>query len=211
MLAWAPIADQKMLDTVAGKMARASFDLDPAWKFGPPPSMATHRAIISEDFVPQLRAGTIKSVSGIAKIIDGNHVELDNGSQIQVDAIICATGYTPRYSLIPEIRLPDHALKTDDLEIPMPLARPYQNIFPPAYADSVALLNNWALGDGILAVSDLVSMALAQIWKGSFQLPSLEQMTREINVHHAWLRTVAAPRIARSFTVRQAHWMAWLK
>jgi dimethylaniline monooxygenase (N-oxide forming) len=210
MLAWAPIAGQKMFDTVAGKMGKASFDLDPAWKFDPAPSMATHRPIISEDFVPQLRAGAISSVPGIVRVVDVDHVELDDGSQIQVDGIICATGYTPDYSLIPEIQLYDQALKTDDPENPMPPVRLYQNIFPPAYADSIAFLNNWALGDGILAVGDLVSMALAQIWKGSFQLPSPEQMNREIDGHHAWLRTVAAPRVARSFTVRQGQWMAWL-
>lgn len=210
MMAWMPITGQKIFDKVAGKMAAASFDLDTAWGFSPAPSISTHRPIISEDFVPQLRAGTIKSVSGIVRVIDADHVELDDGSQIQLEAIICATGYTPDYSLIPDVQLYDQISRTSESDHPIPPTRLYQNIFPPANADSIAFLNNWALGDGIFSVSDLVSIALAQIWKGNFQLPSPEQMNREIDVHHAWLQKVAAPRVARSFTVKQGQWMTWL-
>jgi dimethylaniline monooxygenase (N-oxide forming) len=52
-------------------------------------------------------------------------------------------------------------------------------------------MNYVALTDGAITVIDVAAMAIAQIWKGGFALPSEHEMNAEINKHHEWVRSLA--------------------
>jgi dimethylaniline monooxygenase (N-oxide forming) len=91
-----------------------------------------------------------------------------------------------------------------------PLARLYKNIFLPSYPDSIAYLCNWGLGDGIMPIGDLASLAIAQVWKGNFPLPSEEHMNRDIDAHHAWARSMAGQAGTFGEVVQQGPWINWL-
>lgn len=194
------------------KLADSCFELDPAWNFKPAPSVLTHRPLISEDLVGHLRSGAVASVPALERFVDARHVELSDDSILEVDAVIFCTGYKPDFVIPPDfspaIVLPA-ASNPASVGVP-PLPRLYQNIFSPEYPDSLAYLCNWYLGDGLNVIADLASMAIAQVWKGTFPLPPQEQMIREIDAHHAWVRKIAGTDGTFPQIVQQGPWINWL-
>jgi dimethylaniline monooxygenase (N-oxide forming) len=90
------------------------------------------------------------------------------------------------------------------------LARLYQNIFPPARADSVAYLNAYAFTTGAFVVADLASLAVAQVWKRNYPLPSIAEMHGAINVHHDWVCSLAAKDTIYWNIAREGPWMRWV-
>ena len=178
--------------------------------------MYPHRPIISDVFINFLQAGLITSVAGLRQFLAGHEIELEDGSRIAVDAVIFCTGYHPDWTLTPEIdpisRPPSPIQRTENAAAPHhpPLARLYQNIFLPSHANSIAYLTNWAFGVGIMPVGDLASMAITQVWKGTFPLPSEEQMNRDIDANHAWAWSVAERNAIHSHIVNEGPWLSWL-
>ena len=242
----APQLAQKILDGAVEKLADSCFDIDPAWNFKPAPSIVTNRPVVSDDLVAYLRTGSIISVAGVKRFVDDCHVELDDGddgSILQVDAVVFATGYTADLSLMPDHNpllleqpsLPpppspqnqdQHQDQDQQHQHPPQLARLYKNIFLPSHPLSIAYLCNWTLGDGIMPIADLASMAITQVWKRTFPLPSQEQMNRDIDAQHAWALARSNSNLDRSTTtttkgpgggtaflreiVHQGPWIAWL-
>jgi hypothetical protein len=137
----------------------------------------TRRPLISDDFVNHLRNGSVISAGGLKRFIDSRYVELEDGSLLKVDAMAFGTGYTADFSLMPENSRTEASCPSKAAQrfhVP-PLARLYKNIFLPSHMDSIAYLWNWTIGDGIMPVSDLASIAITQVLKGNFPLPSEEQ------------------------------------
>ncbi|KAF2811512.1 FAD/NAD(P)-binding domain-containing protein [Mytilinidion resinicola] len=200
----APVKSLGLVEKALADLSEKSWDLDPAWGFRPAPPRITNRVMLSDTFVPQLRDGSIKSVANVKQIVNGETVELEDGSRVATDVIIFCTGYHRRDPpFLAEIlggekeRLIPHRL--------------YQNIFPPAYADSVAVLDSWQLGSGICEVADLACMAVAQVFKGAFPLPSEDRMNREVDAHHRWVNTVLSREpAAAAKVVQEGKWRGWL-
>jgi dimethylaniline monooxygenase (N-oxide forming) len=210
--AFAPQTAQKLFDNTVRTLADSCFNLDPKWNFKPAPSLVTHRPLISDHLVDHLRNESIISVGGIKRFIDERVVELADGSTLEVDVVVFSTGYTADLSLMPEnspIAVSDPNQVEQPFQVP-PLARLYKNIFLPSHPDSIAYLSNWTLGDAIMPVSDLASMAITQIWKGDFALPSEEVMNRDIDAHHAWVRRVAGQGGTFREIVNRGPWLSWL-
>ena len=221
LAAVAPKTAEDLFNQFGERLADSCFELDPAWHFKPAPAVMTHGPMVSDDFVDHLRAGSITSVAGVRAFVNDHHVELEDGLQLDVDAVIFCTGYKPDFSLMPQLKpvlelSPSASAPEQDQSAqgPRPLACLYQNIFPPAHADSIAYTSNWMLGDGISPNADLVTMAIAQIWKGNFPLPSEEDMNRAVDAHHAWIRAAAAKDgnadVAGAEIVQQGPWIDWL-
>ena len=202
----APQVSRRLFDRLVEKLTDSCFDLEPAWGFKPAPSAVTNGVMISDDLIDHLRSGSVVSLPGILRFTGGLHIAFEDGTEHDADAVIFCTGYQPDYFLMPQFSAPSSEEK---FSVP-PLARLYQNIFHPSYPDSVAYLCNWHLGVGIAAVGDLVSMAVTQVWKGTFPLPPREQMEHEIDAHHAWVRSVAGKDGASADTIHQGPWMKWL-
>ena len=190
-----PSLSRWLFDFTIEEYSKKSFKLDPTWRLSPAPSLANHQPVISDNLVSSLCAGDIVSVHGLSRFIDGETVELLDGTTLAVDAVIFCTGYEPDFSLIPDfdpiISTTQAAAEPKNSYQGPPLARLYQNIFPPKYADSLAYMNYVALTDGATTVIDLTAMAIAQIWKGSYKLPSEQEMNVAIDKHHEWVKSLA--------------------
>jgi dimethylaniline monooxygenase (N-oxide forming) len=210
--AFAPQTAQKFLDNTLETLVDSCFDLDPKWNFKPAPSFLTHRPLVSDHLVDHLWNKSIISVGGLKRFIDERVVELADGSTLEVDVVVLGTGYLADFSLMPEnspIAAPDSNRVEQTFQVP-PLARLYKNIFLPSHADSIAYLSNWTLGDAIMPISDLASMAIAQVWKGTFALPSEEVMNRDIDAHHTWARRIAGRDGTFPEIVNRGPWIRWL-
>ncbi|KAI1129200.1 FAD/NAD(P)-binding domain-containing protein [Nemania abortiva] len=194
------------------------------WRLAPCPSMAHVHPAVQEDFIPALRRGDITPVHGFKDFAGESDVMLDDSTVLQVDAVIFCTGYDLDFKIMPELEM-DGAfglpLQTaNDLsqnateegtsrEQDQPhLPRLYQMLFPPRYASSVAILSWIAPQENVWCVSELTSMAVAQIWaaetaagstatpkqrlanyRSPALLPSLEEMNAQVDAYHTWWRT----------------------
>ena len=58
-------------------------------------------------------------------------------------------------------------------------------------------------------MADLASMAVAQIWKGASQLPSVKEMNQQIDTHHAWLNALVDRETVASDFVQEESWLRW--
>jgi dimethylaniline monooxygenase (N-oxide forming) len=133
---YVPSHSRWLLDWTSEYRSKKSFKFDPSWRLSPAPSLANHQPTISDTLVDSLWAGDITSVYGLRRFIAGNKVELDDGTILEVDAVVLCTGYEPGFSLTPDFSLLEQGAGKEAGINHAPLARLYQNIFPPKYADS---------------------------------------------------------------------------
>ncbi|KAI0907766.1 FAD/NAD(P)-binding domain-containing protein [Ustulina deusta] len=207
------------------KWKRAEKRVRDDWRLVPCPSMAHVHPAVQEDFIPALRQGDITPVHGFKDFTGDSEVLLDDGVVLDVDVVIFCTGYDLDFKIMPELEMDGalglplrtaEELSRDDAgeevrgEKQQPhLPRLYQMIFPPRYASSVAILSWMAPQENVWCVSELASMAVAQIWaaetvtdsratskqrqvknyRSPALLPSLEEMNVQVDAYHTWWRT----------------------
>lgn len=140
-----------------------------------------------------------------------NEILFEDGRIAEVDVVICCTGYSRGFDLIPELQpAPKSPLgwvenqNSDGCSIP----RLYQNIFPPTRGDSIAYLNNFTLPRGFFHIVDLAAMAVTQTWKNNPPLPSEEVMNEAIDAHHQWMTSLVKKETVMSDLAKDA-WMKW--
>jgi dimethylaniline monooxygenase (N-oxide forming) len=193
--------------------------------------MAHVHPAVQEDFIPALRRGDITPVHGFKDFAGDGDVLLEDGAVLEVDAVVFCTGYDLDFSIMPELEmdgasseLPLRTANETCHQRPMVgidtgseaksehtsprLPRLYQMIFPPRWASSVAILSWMAPQENVWCVSELASMAVAQIWAaetaagptttskrrpvGNYRapalLPSLEEMNAQVDAYHTWWR-----------------------
>jgi dimethylaniline monooxygenase (N-oxide forming) len=209
-----PALSRWLFDYTIEYYSKKSFKLDPSWRLSPAPSLATHQPVISDNLISSLWAGDVTSVHALRRFVNGETVELLDGTKLAVDAVIFCTGYEPDFSIIPGFSpmtssstgAPD---SNSSCQGPS-LARLYQNIFPPKYADSIAYMNHVALTDGAMAVIDLAAMAIAQVWKGNYKLPSESEMNTAIDKHHDWIKNLAKNDSVYCGIVRPGPWLNFM-
>jgi dimethylaniline monooxygenase (N-oxide forming) len=162
--------------------------LDPQWRILPAPSVAISLPGASDVIIPLLREARVKSVHGIKRFIGPSTLELTDGSVLNdIDAVICATGYSSDMSIASSFLTRRRPAGYDG---PL-LANLYMNIFPPAYADSMAILCycSYCKTNGF-SFNDVMSLAVSNVFRGAQCLPSAPEMTKEIHRHHDWLASV---------------------
>jgi dimethylaniline monooxygenase (N-oxide forming) len=101
--------------------------LDPAWRIQPPPSITSTLPAASETLVSLFRERKITSMNGIRRFRGPRSIEFVDGVVLNdVEAVICATGYTADFSLAPFIQSssPNGANGRSIIHL-------YQNLFPP--------------------------------------------------------------------------------
>jgi dimethylaniline monooxygenase (N-oxide forming) len=163
-------------------------ELDPQWRILPAPSPAVSLPGASDVIIPLLREGRVKSVQGIKRFIGPSTLELTDGSIFDdIDAVICATGYSSDMSVASSFLTRRWPAGYDG----PPLANLYMNIFPPAYADSMAILCycSYCKTNGF-SFNDVMSLAVSNVFRGAHSLPPAPDMTKEIHRHHDWLASV---------------------
>lgn len=158
--------------------------LDPAWRILPAPPVALALPGASNSLVPLLREGKIISMHGIKRFVGPRCVEFDDGTMLDdVEAVICATGYTANLDVAPFLE----RTRPDNYQGPE-LARLWMNIFPPQYVDSMALLCHSAYGkNNGFSFNDVQSMAISNIFRGVHRYPTRKKMESWIDAQHQWL------------------------
>ncbi|RDW86006.1 hypothetical protein BP5796_04331 [Coleophoma crateriformis] len=157
-----------------------------AWGFVQSPSVGDgyHIVVCNDDLIPLVKEGKVTSTKGIKRIVGPKAVELDDGSVIEdVDTIIACVGYTDDMGM-----LADALTFVDAPGEAAPLPNLYMGIFPPEYADSVAVISNVHLNAPQIPGRELAAMAVAQIWAGHSSLPSKLTMDAWVDKHQDWLR-----------------------
>lgn len=196
---------------------RAEKKIKGDWRLAPFPSIEVTHPAVQDDFMSALYSGCVSPVRGFKAFTGANKVLLDDGSTVEVDAVIFCTGYTIDFGLMPELEMDGAcgvplttAGQTGSLagaRREPPLPRLHHMMFPPRWASSVAFLS-WisALGTA-WCVCELASTAVAQIWAADTarrltpspppppegyqkpaQLPSEAKMNASVNAYHAWWR-----------------------
>ncbi|KAI8629676.1 FAD/NAD(P)-binding domain-containing protein [Xylariaceae sp. FL1651] len=199
------------------------------WRLVPCPSMAHVHPAVQEDFIPALRRGDITPVHGFKDFAGDSEVLLEDGTIVEVDAVIFCTGYDLDFSIMPELEmngacgLPlrtaeelsySQSVRGNDANVEASaekqqphLPRLYQMIFPPRWASSVAILSWIAPQENVWCVSELASLAVAQIWaaetaactstrpklgsadyRAPALLPSLDEMNAQVDAYQLWWR-----------------------
>lgn len=159
-------------------------DLDPEWRILPSPSILLSLPGASDTIIPQLKAGKITSMHGIKRFLGPDTIEFNDGTILSdIHAVICATGYSANLSVVPFL---DFSTPSDYNGPNIP--RLWHNIFPPKYADSMALLCHSAYGkNNGFSFNDVQAMAVSNIFQSKHPHPSLREMEAEVDKHHEWL------------------------
>jgi dimethylaniline monooxygenase (N-oxide forming) len=158
--------------------------LEPEWRILPAPPIALSLPGASNSLVPLLQEGKITSMHGIKRFTGPRSVEFHDGTILDdVEAVICATGYTANLDVAPFLE----QSRPQDYGGP-DLVRLWMNIFPPQYADSMALLCHSAYGkNNGFSFNDVQSMAISNIFRGVHPLPSKKNMNAWIEAQQEWL------------------------
>ncbi|KAJ4180724.1 hypothetical protein NW755_011619 [Fusarium falciforme] len=160
----------------------AGFKIDPEWRLKQFPSITLRLPGLIEDCLSHLQDGSLTSLHGIKRFIGGKSIEFDDGTVLDdVDSVIFTTGYRADFSLTPfiETSIP----KAHNYGGP-PIHRLYMNVFPPKYADSCAMLCYSAFGkNNGFSFSDVMSMAISNVWRGVSDLPSYKEMEQWVDTH----------------------------
>jgi dimethylaniline monooxygenase (N-oxide forming) len=210
---WAFFFNKKVLD-----MSKAAFgDLQPEWRFNAPPEGKMCNPIINDKIVNLMRKGEVSVVQSMRRILSSGDIELvDSEILSDVDTIILCTGYQYNYSLVPKsispIRHTNSQWEASRASNNRPLPRLYQGILSLDYPDSLAYLGVSGYPSSQMPLCDLVTMAVAQIWKGAYKLPSTVEMEAEVDKRHAWLLEMAALGGPAVFpgSLKVGPWMQWL-
>lgn len=206
-----------LYNSIVLRISTDNFGQLPAeWGLNKPPKNSLTNPVINDKIVELLHDGKIEIVHALRSITVSGDIELSNGHVISdVDTIIFCTGYKYDFSLVPDSVSPininplwEASGRTNGRE----LHRLYQGIFSLNCPNSLAYLGAAVYTASQFPLYDLVTMALAQVWKGAVKLPSLEEMNAEVDKRHAaFLSQIAeeGPQI-HPYTMDAGAWMKWL-
>lgn len=207
----------KLYELLSNKMLQkfqdAAFTVKPEWRLSPAPSIRHSVPIISDNLIQNFASGVVTSVRPLTKVVDDHTVELDDGTQLEVDSVIWCTGYKMDFGFMDKSVDPTRETTSRWANSRgargKPLARLYQNMFSLDHPDSLAFMGCVAFATGAFPLYDLASMALGQVWVGNSPLPSMEEMGRSVERQHEWICSTAEKGPAIPSWVRQGEWNAW--
>ncbi|PTB63267.1 FAD/NAD(P)-binding domain-containing protein [Trichoderma citrinoviride] len=209
-----PVMEQaQMFHKAFVKMQDEAFSMKPEWGLENPPPMPYKLPIIGDGFYEHLVSGAVSLVPGLKRVYE-SHVELSDGSSLEVDVIIISVGYTKSYSLLgpwdPSRNMPQ-AWKDTPGSMGRPLPRLYQGIFSLDFPDSLAYLEHVGATLSATINGDLASMALAQVWAGNTKLPSDAEMARNADKQNQMAISLASKgEIYDPAMVDRPEWNLWV-
>lgn len=182
-----PNLSRWLLDKAVNIMIKRMFpDVDPAWGLIPAPSVALTPRALNENIIPFLKDGSLKSLPGIKCFTGPRSIEFTDGTILDdIDVVVCATGYLADFSAAPFL---EHSRSSDKGYAGPDFVRLWKNLFPPKYADSIAMLCYSALGKSNgFSFSDVTSMAVSNVWRGVHPIPPASEMEKQVDAHHDWV------------------------
>ncbi|KEF60294.1 uncharacterized protein A1O9_05145 [Exophiala aquamarina CBS 119918] len=213
----APKLGAKFIASITGRISRENFgQFDPEWNLNTPPSLLHQAPTVSDTLIPALRNGSIISTAAPSHITGPNAVQLEDGKIVYVDAIIYCTGYEVDYSILGRY---DPTLTNPTVSEARNKATPrlYQNVFSLTYPESLAFVGIAIAFSPAFMISDLTSMAIAQIWSTAPHTPALparRAMEQWYEGHLVWadyLRSLSPHRKFVPLMVKNGPWLKWVE
>lgn len=207
-------AMEKLINKKAKEIMVKSFgDIDPDWNLSAGPSIKVSPPVVSDTLISHLQSGKVRSVSGIKKIKGPTLVELNDGEEVEVDAIICCTGFRNDFSILdrrfdPSVD-PPTAWRNAPGAKDRPLPRLYQNVFSLDKPDSLAFVGCVWFATGAFGLADIASMCIAQVWAGKSTLPPAEERSRWMDRQTERMVGLAHRGTPPVASVSQPEWLRW--
>ena len=188
-------------------------EFDPSWGLEPTPSMKVSVPIVSDTLVENLRSQTVRTTPGVKRITGPATVELENGEELEVDTIVCCTGFRNDYSILdprfdPSANPPEEWLAAPGSK-GRPLPRLYQNVFSLSAPDSLAFLGSVWFATGAFFLADVASMCITQVWAGHSHLPPQPKMEGWADRHSKEIIALANRGSPLPASVASGEWLAW--
>lgn len=156
------------------------------WKWGLNPKMGALQTqpTVSPTLIHHIQRKNICIKPNVAKL-DGNCVTFTDGSKVEADAVVCATGY---HIDIPYV---DDNVKQLVIEEGTNNMNLFKSVFSPEIGASLAFIGFiQPASGGLLPVSEIQARWFSALCKGNTKLPSKETMHHEIkqSKHYAQIR-----------------------
>ncbi|OHE97527.1 hypothetical protein CORC01_07142 [Colletotrichum orchidophilum] len=172
---WLPTSVQewlfeKILEHAVGKMPP---------ELQPDHSIMAQNATLRSDFIEKLQTGVFSLRRSTIASFTETGVILANGDSLEADVVILATGY----HIVDQPYLPPGALASK--EAPAPQVDLYKLVVSPTWKDLYVMGQTEQAGP-VTPVSEAQARYIAAVIKGSVQLPSEEDMMRDIRALRVW-------------------------
>lgn len=211
----APMLSMKFMGSIINNIQRDEFGtFDPQWRLHPPPSLLHQNPTVTESLIAGLRDGTVISTHAPKRITGDWSVELQDGTFLDIDSIVYCTGYSFDYEVLGkhDPTLDSSASNGHNIQTP----RLYQNIFSIDFPESLAFVGIAIIIFPAFLLSDLSSMAIAQLWSnriGSPVLPPKTEMEQWYARHLSYVDSIRALSPDRKFvklSVQSRKWLPWI-
>lgn len=126
---------------------------------------------VNDDLPNQIINGRVVIKPNI-KRFSAKSVKFEDGSEEEVDAVILATGYVFKFPFLPD-------LKVEKNEVSL-----YKNVFSPyiGHASSMAIIGLVQPVGSTIPIAEMQSRWAVRVFKGLTNLPSKEEMIRDITL-----------------------------
>lgn len=184
-----PRLSQWMADKTVNWFTRKMWpNLDPAWRFTPFPSITLNLPKSFELVMPYLQDGQLTSLHGLSRFTGPKSVEFGDGTVLDdIDAVVLCTGYSADWTPIAPLIQTSLPSKSPAYK-GATLYRLYMNMFPPEYADSMAVLTYSAFGkNNGFSFGSVIAWAVSNVWRGVERLPARSEMDAHIDRHQEWI------------------------
>lgn len=165
------------------------------------PLMHASLPVVCDSIARNLISGAAESVQAIERFAGARSVVLKDGTAIHdIDAVIHCSGNTFDFTgLLPAAYDPTNAslapeefaalARTKHYRPDVTMCRAYRRVISLQAPHSLAFLGHAVSKTtiGLFPFSDLISMVLAQLWKGAARMPTGKEMERECDGHFAAL------------------------
>jgi dimethylaniline monooxygenase (N-oxide forming) len=198
---------------IKGIMNRSFGKIEDEWNLSPWPPIKVSPPVVSDTLIDHLRSKEVRSVSGLRRIKGPKTVELSDGEEMDIDSIICCTGYRNDFSILdgrynPSIDPPKAWTRAPGSK-GRPLPRLYQNVFSMEMPESLAFVGCVWFASGAFLIADIASMCIAQVWAGKSKLPPPQEMSRWMDKQTERMAGLAHRGTPVVASVPQSDWLRW--
>lgn len=139
--------------------------------------------LLDRTFMTEYNAGRLKRRRGeIQSLGPGHEVHLSTGETMEVDLVICATGFRKTYDYLPADAKAKLDVQPDGLYL-------YRHCVPPAVRElNLAFCGSEASTISNILSSYLLAEYLARVMTGRLKIPSEDDMKAELETVKAWKR-----------------------
>ncbi|HWI43342.1 MAG TPA: NAD(P)-binding domain-containing protein [Nocardioides sp.] len=138
--------------------------------------LAAHPSV-SADFLTKAGSGDIHMLPAIDRL-EGRRVHLVDGSSVEADVVICATGYNMEFPFFPDHEADLHP--TSDHRYPL-----FKRMIKPG-VDHLYFMGLAQSSPTIVNLAEQQSKLLARLLAGSYELPAVEEQVRIMEADEAF-------------------------